>query len=115
MFELFDPGQQAKAAHYIHAELKNDVADPAPQRSRPRRTLTQTRSVPRLRQPASALAEPAILKASRLQIQSGTHAQLFSQTGRSRPRFCGEGAGSWQHGADGYRPQDGAPLSPESW
>jgi hypothetical protein len=120
MFEMFDPGQQAKAPHYIHRfELKNGLlqilrrAVPVP-----RRTPTQNK-IAFLERCARAgirtLPNLAILKAGELQMQGGTQAQLFAQDLFVKPSRGrgGEGAGLWQHSAAGYRLQGGAPLSPE--
>ncbi len=120
MFELFDPAQQAKAPNYIHRfELKNGLLQIL-RRAVPvaRRTPTQNK-IAFLRRCAKAgirtLPNLAILKAGKLQIHRGTRAELFAQDLFVKPSRGrgGEGAGLWQLGADGYRLQDGAPLSPE--
>ena len=120
MFEMFDPAQQAKAPHYVHRfELKNGLLQIL-RRSVPakRRTPTQNK-IAFLKRCAKAdirtLPKLAILKAGKLQIQSGTHAQLFAQDLFVKPSRGrgGEGAGLWRHSAEGYRLQDGAPVSPE--
>jgi Sugar-transfer associated ATP-grasp len=120
MFEMFDPAQQAKAPHYIHRfELKNGLLQIL-RRGVPakRRTPTQNK-IAFLKRCAKAdirtLPNLAILKAGKLQIQSGTRAQLFAQDLFVKPSRGrgGEGAGLWRHSTEGYRLQDGAPLSPE--
>ncbi|HKP26104.1 MAG TPA: hypothetical protein VJV39_19700, partial [Dongiaceae bacterium] len=120
MFELFDPDQQAKAPHYIHRfELKNGLLQIL-RRGVPaaRRTPTQNK-IAFLKRCAKAgirtLPNLAILKAGKLQVPSAVRAQLFSQDLFVKPSRGrgGEGAGLWQLSADGYRLQDGAPLSPE--
>jgi hypothetical protein len=120
MFELFDPAQQAKAPHYIHRfELKNGLLQILRRGvSAKRRTPTQNK-IAFLKRCAKAdirtLPNLAILKAGKLQIHSGSHAQLFAQDLFVKPSRGrgGEGAGLWRHSADGYRLQDGLPLSPE--
>jgi hypothetical protein len=120
MFEMFERAQQAKAPHYIHRfELKNGLLQIL-RRGVPakRRTPTQNK-IAFLKRCAKAgirtLPNLAILKAGKLQVQSGTHAQLFAQDLFVKPSRGrgGEGAGLWRHSAEGYRLQDGAPLSPE--
>jgi hypothetical protein len=120
MFELFDPAQQAKAPRYVHRfELKNGLLQIL-RRSVPakRRTPTQNK-IAFLKRCAQAgirtLPNLAILKAGKLQIHRGMRARLFSQDLFVKPARGrgGEGAGLWQHSAEGYRLQDGAPLSPQ--
>jgi len=120
MFELFDPDQQAKAPHYIHRfELKNGLLQIL-RRGVPakRRTPTQNKIAFLMRCAKAGirtLPNLAILKAGKLQLHRGTRAQLFTQDLFVKPSRGrgGEGAGLWQLSADGYRLQDGAPLSPE--
>jgi hypothetical protein len=120
MFELFDPAQQAKAPHYIHRfELKNGLLQIL-RRAVPvaRRSPTQNKIafVKRCAQAGiRTLPNLAIVKAGKLQMHGVKRAQLFSQDLFVKPSRGrgGEGAGLWQHSADGYRLQDGAPLSPE--
>jgi hypothetical protein len=120
MFELFDPGQQAKAPNYIHRfELKNGLLQIL-RRGVPalRRTPTQNK-IAFGKRCASAgirtLPNLAVLKAGKLRVPRARRAQLFSQDLFVKPSRGrgGEGAGLWQRSADGYRLQDGAPLSPE--
>ena len=119
MFEMFDPGQQAKAPHYIHRfELKNGLLQIL-RRGIPskRRTPTQNK-IAFLKRCAKAgirtLPTLAILKAGRLQMQGGTRTELFAQDLFVKPSRGrgGEGAGLWRYSAEGYRLLDGAPLSP---
>jgi hypothetical protein len=119
MFEMFDPAQQAKAAHYIHRyELKSGLLQilrrgvPAARRSPTQNKIAflkrcakaGVRTVPNL----------AIVKAGRLQLQSATRDRLLAQDLFVKPARGrgGEGAGLWQRSDDGYRLQGGAPLSP---
>jgi hypothetical protein len=119
MFEMFDPGQQAKAPHYIHRhELKNGLLHVL------RRTVPATRRSPTqnkiafLRRCAKAgirtLPTLAVVKAGKLQLRGGTEAQLLARDLFVKPARGrgGEGAGLWQRSADGFRLQDGALLSP---
>ena len=120
MFELFDPGQQAKAPHYIHRfELKNGLLQIL-RRGVPvaRRTPTQNK-IAFVKRCAKAgirtLPHLAILKAGRLQVSGAMRPQLFTQDLFVKPSRGrgGEGAGLWQLSPEGYRLQDGAPLSPQ--
>lgn len=118
MFELFDPVQQAKAPNYVHRfELKNGLLQILRRGvAAKRRTPTQNK-IAFLKRCAKAgirtLPTLAIFKAGRLQLHRGTRAQMFSQDLFVKPSRGrgGEGAGLWQHSAEGYRLQDGALLS----
>jgi hypothetical protein len=119
MFEMFDPAQQPKAPHYIHRyELKNGLLQilrrgvPAARRSP---TQNKIAFLKRCRKAGiRTLPNLAILKGGKLMLQAGTRDQLLAQDLFVKPTRGrgGEGAGLWQRGDDGYRLQDGAPLSP---
>jgi len=118
MFEMFDPAQQLKAPHYIHRyELKNGLLQilrrnvPAARRSP---TQNKIAFLKRCRKAGiRTLPNFATLKAGKLQL-SVAKTQLLAQDLFVKPARGrgGEGAGLWQRGADGYRLQDGPPLSP---
>jgi hypothetical protein len=118
MFEMFDPAQQPKALHYIHRyELKNGLLQIL-RRGIPsaRRSPTQNK-VAFLRRCGKAgirtLPNLAVLKAGKLHLHKGTRDQLLGQDLFVKPARGrgGEGAGLWQRDGDGYRLQDGPPLS----
>jgi putative polysaccharide biosynthesis protein len=121
MFEMFDPAQQPKAPHYIHRyELKNGLLQIL-RRGVPaaRRSPTQNK-IAFLKRCAKAgirtLPNFATLKGGKLGLRGVTRDQLLMQDLFVKPARGrgGEGAGLWQRSADGYRLQDGAPLSPEA-
>ena len=122
MFEMFDPAQQPKARHYIHRyELKGGLLAIL------RRSIKGTRRSPTQNKIAflrrckragiRTVRNLAVVKAGQLDLRGTTHerllsADLFVKPTRGRG---GEGAGLWQHSADGYRLQGGATLSPSDF
>jgi len=117
MFELFDPAQQAKAPHYVHRyEIKNGLLRIL-RRSVPvaRRSPTQNKVafLQRCRK-AGIRTVPtlAIMKDGTLRLQGTTRNRILAQDLFVKPvrGRGGEGAGLWQHTAEGYRLQGGAPV-----
>ena len=120
MFEMFDPAQHPKAPHYIHRyELKNgllQILRRGVEAARRSPTQNKIAFLKRCRKAGiRILPNLAILKAGKLHLHTATRSQILAQDLFVKPARGrgGEGAGLWQRGDDGYRLQDGAPLSPE--
>jgi hypothetical protein len=119
VFEMFDPSQQKKAPHYIHRyELKNGLLQILRRRVPPAHRSPARDKIAFSKRCAKAgirtVPHLAIAKGGRLRLRRTKLDQLLSQDLFVKPvrGRGGEGAGLWERSAEGYRLQDGAPISP---